>query len=176
MIKNSADRITIENPGGLRLEISEAISGGLSVPRNEVLMKMFNLIDLGERAGSGIPSIYQVWSDQGWAAPELSERLDSLERTTLLLPFAKATTKGSDKKVAIKSGDKKVATKSKTQRDTIVEYVKQNEVIRSSDLLEVLNVGGQRIRKLLLELVNEGVLIAEGGNRNRTYRLNEERL
>ena len=98
VIKNYSDKITIENPGGLRLEISEAISGGLSVPRNEVLMKMFNLIDLGERAGSEIPSIYQVWSDQGWAAPELIERLDSIERTTLLLPFAKATIKSDDKR------------------------------------------------------------------------------
>ena len=170
VIKSYTDKITLENPGGLRLEIGEALSGGLSVPRNEVLMKIFNLIDIGERAGSGIPSIYQVWTDQKWTAPELSEQLE-IERTLLVLSFTKDQKKSSDKKVAIKSSDKKVAIKSNEQRKIIIEYVKQKEVIRSSELLDVLNVGDQRIRKLLLELVNENILIAEGANRNRTYRL-----
>jgi hypothetical protein len=36
-----------------------------------------------------------------------------------------------------------------------------------------LNVGEQRIRKLLLELVTDGALIALGSNRNRTDKLPE---
>ena len=87
----------------MRLEIDEVISGGMSIPRNEVLMKMFNLIDIGERAGSGVPSIYKVWSDQQWMSPEISERLDRVERTMITLPFVEVTKKSSDKKVAIKS-------------------------------------------------------------------------
>ena len=39
--------------------------GGVSDPRNKNLMKMFNLLGIGERAGGGIPDIYQVWADQG---------------------------------------------------------------------------------------------------------------
>lgn len=31
--------------------------GGESDPRNKALMKMFNLINIGERAGSGVPNI-----------------------------------------------------------------------------------------------------------------------
>jgi len=88
VIKNYYDKISIANPGGLRLEIDEAISGGVSVPRNEILMKMFNMIDIGERAGSGIPSIYKTWREQQWAVPELSVRFDKIERTTLTLTFA----------------------------------------------------------------------------------------
>lgn len=37
------------------------LRGGISDPRNKTLMKMFNMIGIGERAGSGIPDIYQVW-------------------------------------------------------------------------------------------------------------------
>ncbi|MFI3214603.1 MAG: hypothetical protein R3Y24_14890 [Eubacteriales bacterium] len=29
-------------------------------------MKMFNLINIGERAGSGVPNIFNVWEDEGW--------------------------------------------------------------------------------------------------------------
>ena len=35
--------------------------GGESNPRNKALMKMFNLINIGERAGSGVPNIFNVW-------------------------------------------------------------------------------------------------------------------
>ena len=31
---------------------------------------MFNMIGIGERAGSGVPDIYAVWEAQGWKAPE----------------------------------------------------------------------------------------------------------
>lgn len=37
------------------------------------LMKMFNLLGIGERARGGIPDIYQVWADQGWNSPVVEE-------------------------------------------------------------------------------------------------------
>ena len=40
--------------------------GGESDPRNKSLMKMFNLINIGERAGSGVPNIFNVWNDEGF--------------------------------------------------------------------------------------------------------------
>lgn len=40
--------------------------GGESDPRNKSLMKMFNLINIGERAGSGVSNIFNVWNDEGW--------------------------------------------------------------------------------------------------------------
>ena len=51
------------NPGGFRIEIDAAKSGGVSDPRNGTMLKMFNLIDIGERAGSGIPNIFRVWRE-----------------------------------------------------------------------------------------------------------------
>jgi len=93
VIKNHADKITFENPGSLRIKVEEAISGGFSTPRNSTLMKMFNLLDIGERAGSGVPNIYRVWNDEKWETPQIIERLDDIERICLLLPI-----KSTDKK------------------------------------------------------------------------------
>ena len=59
---------------------------------------MFNLINIGERAGSGVPNIFNVWEDEGWEEPVIEERFDP-DRTVLLLSFKK--------KVAEKSGEKK---------------------------------------------------------------------
>lgn len=58
---------------------------------------MFNLINIGERAGSGVPNIFNVWEDEGWEEPVIEERFDP-DRTVLLLSFKK--------KVAEKSGEK----------------------------------------------------------------------
>ena len=58
---------------------------------------MFNLINIGERAGSGVPNIFNVWADEGWEEPVIEERFD-LDRTVLSLSFKK----NGDKKVAIK--------------------------------------------------------------------------
>lgn len=47
------DRIVLSNPGSLRLSSEEVMQGGISDTRNPTLMKMFNLIGIGEKAGSG---------------------------------------------------------------------------------------------------------------------------
>lgn len=64
--------------------------GGESDPRNKTLMKMFNLINIGERSGSGVPNIFNTWNDQEWKEPVIEERFDP-DRTTLILEFISKT-------------------------------------------------------------------------------------
>jgi len=175
VIKNHTDRIVFENPGNLRIKIEEAISGGFSSPRNAVLMKMFNLLDIGERAGSGIPNIFDVWQSQKWEQPQIDERLGNVERTILSLPITNVPIKSADKKVPVKSADKSEHSKTAALKSIVLQLVEQNGKIKSSDLREPLGVGETRVKTLLRELVADGVLLAEGGNRNRTYRINPEK-
>ena len=63
---------------------------------------MFNFIDIGERAGSGIPNIFRVWKEQKWSEPVITEEYNP-DRTTLSLP----TVKSDDKKVTITSQNPK---------------------------------------------------------------------
>ena len=98
VVRKEADRIVFENPGYSRTGKQQMKKGGISDPRNKVLMKMFNLINIGERAGSGVPNIFNTWEDQGWVEPVIEEQFDP-DRTLLILSF--------DKKQAIKTSDKK---------------------------------------------------------------------
>ena len=66
--------------------------GGESDPRNKTLMKMFNLVNIGERSGSGVPNIFNTWEDQGWKEPVIEERFDP-DRTILTLEFVDKTNK-----------------------------------------------------------------------------------
>ena len=88
VIRKNADSITLENPGYIRTGKDQMLKGGISDPRNRALMKMFNLIGIGERAGSGVPDIYSVWELQGWKEPEVEEQYHP-DRTVFILAFPK---------------------------------------------------------------------------------------
>ncbi len=166
VIVKKRNGITMSNPGSFRIEIDAAKSGGVSDPRNETMFKMFNLIDIGERAGSGIPNIFRVWREQGWASPEITEQLKP-ERTTLTLPLSK----NGGKKTKIKSGDKKAKMEPAQQKEEIIGYLTDHISAKSAEIAELLSVRNTRAKKLLSELTAEEIVVAEGGNRNRTYKL-----
>ena len=160
------DAITMSNPGNFRIEIDTAKSGGVSDPRNGTMLKMFNLIDIGERAGSGIPNIFRVWREQGWTAPVISENFDP-DRIMLSLAFKKS----DDKKATIKSDDKKVTIKSARQKNEIITYLTDHVSAKNTDIAELLGVKSTRVKQLLKELLDEGAVVAEGNNKNRVYKL-----
>lgn len=79
-------KLVLENPGYIRTGKIQMCKGGESDPRNKSLMKMFNLINIGERSGSGVPNIFNTWEDEGWKEPVIEERFDP-DRTILTLEF-----------------------------------------------------------------------------------------
>jgi len=176
VIKKEQDCIIMENPGDVRTGKKQMLRGGVSDPRNKALMKMFNMINVGERAGSGVPDIYAVWEREGWQAPVIEEKYNP-DRTILTLSLLKKETiKSGDKKVAIKSGDKKVAIKvsEKTQQqyDKIIKFMESGREYKASDFEILLDVKSSRVRKLLGELIAMEKIKKIGSNRGRRYKLN----
>lgn len=96
VINKELDSIVIENPGSIIIGKEQMIKGGISEPRNKNIMKMFNLIRVGERAGSGVPDIFNVWNMEGWVPPTIEEKY-SPDRTILSLTFKP---KQSEKKIS----------------------------------------------------------------------------
>ena len=166
MIIKRKNQITMSNPGSFRIEIDAAKSGGVSDPRNGTMLKMFNLIDIGERAGSGIPNIFRVWREQGWEEPVIAESAEP-DRTVLCLSLQKR----GDKKVSIKRDDKKVTIKSARQKNEIITYLTDHVSAKNIDIAELLGVKSTRVKQLLKELLDEGIVVAEGSNKNRVYKL-----
>jgi len=86
MVTKRQDIFTFSNPGRLRIPLSRLYEGGLSDPRNPNLQKMFQMLGLGEKAGSGFQKILRAWKEQGWIEPLVTEKLD-LDITTVKLPM-----------------------------------------------------------------------------------------
>lgn len=155
IIRKETDKLVLENPGYIRTGKTQMRKGGESDPRNKALMKMFNMINIGERAGSGVPNIFNVWEDEGWVEPIIEERFDP-DRTLLLLEFKK------------KSGDKKVTKKTQMQYDKILEYMEANKEYSIQDFCELLDLKESRTKDILKGLTD--YVEAIGSNRNRKYR------
>ena len=171
VIQKWPDKIRIANPGAFRINVQEALVGGVSDPRNESLIKMFNLINVGERAGSGLPSIRTVWQKQGWQEPEIVESFNP-DRTTLVLPLAanKVAEKNGDKKVAAKSGGKSSSIAEQRKND-ILQYLTDTPEASSAQIADAIGLQVSRTKMYLTELIADGVVVAEGNSRARKYRL-----
>ena len=159
VVRKEADRIVFENPGYSRTGKQQMKKGGISDPRNKVLMKMFNLINIGERAGSGVPNIFNTWEDQGWVEPVIEEQFDP-DRTLLILSF--------DKKQAIKTSDKKQATKTQKNIAKIREFLQETGEATTNDIAEYLDLSPARVRVLLKGMDD---IEAIGKNRARRYKI-----
>ena len=174
VIRKDTESIVMENPGSIRTGKQQMLKGGISDPRNKALMKMFNLIGIGERAGSGVPDIYAVWDSQGWKEPEVVEEYGP-DRTILKLSFLKkAAIKNGDKKMAIKNGDNdSVNPKTAQQLERILKYMESEREYRTKEMAEILGVKESRARALISELVKRGKVQAIGKNRGRKYKKTE---
>ena len=171
LIVKEEDKIVFENPGYIRLGKEQMRRGGKSDPRNKSLMKMFNLIDIGEHAGSGVPNIFNVWEDEEWEEPDIKESFDP-DRTSLILKFVKKQAiKTSDKKQAIKTSDKKQAIKTKNNQKKIRLYLQENETAKTREIADLLGLSMARTREIL-SMMDE--VEAMGRNKTRIYRLRKD--
>ena len=189
VIRKEPDKIIFENPGYSRTGKQQMRKGGVSDPRNKMLMKMFNLINIGERAGSGVPNIFNTWADQGWVDPIIEEEFDP-DRTILVLTFApkkkqkNKRRKTSDEKQAIKTSDEKQAIKTSDEKqvikttfrkstaktlkhmDKIRKYLSENGPSKTSDIALYIELSPQRTRSILNEMPDISYI---GFNSNRKY-------
>ena len=172
VIRKEQDKLIFANPGYIRTGKKQMRLGGESDPRNKSLMKMFNLINIGERAGSGVPNIFNVWADEGLEEPIIEERFDP-DRTILSLSFKKSgdkktAIKSGDKKTAIKSGDKKITKKTQIHYEKILTFMQEGKEYVIRDFCELLNLKESRTKDILKGLSDYVEPI--GGNRDRRYK------
>ena len=165
---NWEEQAVIENPGSIRTGKKQMLRGGISDPRNKTLMKMFNMIGIGERAGSGIPDIYQVWENEGWPMPVVEESYNP-DRTRLSLEFAKKQTiKTSEEEKEPKrsqKGAEKEPIKGAERKKEILKLIKLNSTITQVEIMKELDLTRKQVQKDMKELQEMHIIAREGTNR-----------
>ena len=178
IVRRTTSLITFSNPGDMRISFRTAVVGGVSDPRNATLMKMFSLIGIGDRAGMGIPDMMDIWQRLTGYTPIYVSQFTP-DRTTMSMQI-KAI--GDKSAINDRIGDKsaindriggKMADNSTVEQklDIIIEYMQTHQSVSVSEVAGILSIKTSRTRDYLRMLVERGVLVANGANKNRTYSL-----
>ena len=170
VILKDREKIVMQNPGSIRTGKSQMLHGGISDPRNKAMMKMLNLLRIGEHAGSGVPDIYAAWEDKGWQAPMIEEEYNP-DRTILTLPMVKNKRTKQANKTSEQNKRTKQANKTGEHKANILAYLQEQQPAGASDISAVLGLSDSRTRAILKELTEEGVILAEGKTNTRVYRI-----
>ena len=167
------DRMSFANPGDMRISLKTALEGGISDPRNATLMKMFSLIGIGERAGSGIPSIISVWSDatgvvptykQSFAPERVQFVIDVNGTTADKFPANDGVVTQSEK-ASEKTTEKTTGKTTEKTTEKILCIIKNNPHVTYRELAEALAMSEDGIYWSIKQLRKQGLLHRIGGRK-----------
>ena len=150
------NRFIFSNPGQMLIDQRDFFTGGISVPRNELLMSLFRNIGAAERQGYGGIQIYEAAIKRDWKTPDLKT---SLPRTTLTI-----WTEG------LIDLDPSLTAEDKT---ALYVFLKAKEIsgFPFSTLLKETQLTEYHLRKSLHTLIEKGYVEKKGSGRGLTYHL-----
>lgn len=147
VVTRKRDEVSFSNPGGFRIDPGRAVKGGISDPRNEALVRLFHLVDIGNRTGSGLSGIYRVWRSHGWKRPVIYEEFEP-ERITMVL--------------AIQEQD---------DRKMVIDYLTGRVQASAEEIAKALGIRRAKTIAYLEELAAEELVEALGEDPDKIYRL-----
>ncbi|MBR1796602.1 MAG: putative DNA binding domain-containing protein [Clostridiales bacterium] len=167
VIEKYPDKIVLANPGTIITGKKQMLKGGISQPRNKGLFKMFNLIGLGEHAGSGVPDIYKAWRDVGLQAPEVEEKFGNPDRTILTLPLVSDT--ASNDSPIRQSADLADPADLNERHKQILSVMEAEREYSTNEIADLIGLKSSRTRQLLKELVGAELLESTGSTNGKRY-------
>ncbi len=165
-VENKDGRIIFSNPGGFRVDVESAKTGGISDPRNGALTKMFKLLDIGEGSGSGIPNIFKVWKEQGLPSPIISEEFEP-DRINFILPMNDSSYKKGAKSTEEASAVRSVKTA------LIIEYLTKKISATDVEISIYTELKLSRTREYLNEMLKKQIIETVGLGRRKKYKLKD---
>jgi ATP-dependent DNA helicase RecG len=164
------DLFLFSNPGRLRIPIERLYEGGVSDPRNPNLQKMFQMLGLGEKAGSGFQKILRAWKEQQWLFPLVSEKLD-LDITSVALSMTSLIPENVEKELKEIVGEHYCEL---TELDRLVLVAAHEfKAISNGDIQRYRKEHPKEIGDCLKRLVNKGYLKQSGRGRGTQYTLSD---
>lgn len=190
VVQKYPDKFVFANPGSFRIPLKDALDGGTSDPRNATILKMFSMLDIGERAGSGIPGIVAVWEENFNVMPRYVQTANPSRVRTMLDVAGISGVRKKMSDIVEKANDKTGGTSDNIEFQAINEtssnrmnqkredvkalllgVFKDSKEHSVSELAKIVKLSMPRTRMIISELVADGEIVSEGANKNRVYKL-----
>ena len=166
VIDRYLDCFEFSNPGTLLLSREQLLRGGVSECRNKSLQLMFQMLGVGDKAGSGIDKIRKSWAAHHWQSPRLAETMRP-DRVQLILPMVSTLPDDIMKRL-----DGRFGTAFRARSSDEIQALVAAEIegeITNQRLQEMLALHRVDITRMLKELVQDGFLAPEGQGRWTRY-------
>ena len=151
------DRIELVSIGGLAHGISQDdILMGVSILRNKNLARVFYNLKLIEAYGTGIPRTIESY-ESFLIKPQINISSNAFK---VVLPNTSYSDKQIKKRISLNENE-----------EMIISIIKENEMIRRTDVEEVFSISRSMAGNLLKNLLDKSLIIQVGQGRNVTYRL-----
>ena len=140
-------------------------------PKNPLLANFFVNIGRADVLGSGVRNLYKYTKIYSGKEPELIEGDVFRTIVPLLLSDIYLSDNGKmDDKLSDKMSDN-YSVSDKKYRPILLEYLNKNSEMSAAEAAEIIGRSAKTARRVLLKLVDDGVVAATGANRNRRYKL-----
>lgn len=145
-IRAFSDRIEFFNPGSLPKDVKYIIKEDFSMPRNPTIAKIFRIVNLSENIGSGFDKMLNGWKAHYKNIPEITGDFDYYK---IVFRF--------DSKSSKKTVEKTVEKSLQKNREKIIELIKNNPRIITSELAKKTGLSIRGIEWNLEELKKIGL-------------------
>lgn len=163
----------VSNPGSMLVKPEIAIAGGFSESRNPTLMKIFNLIGAGDRAGSGLYAIWRICKENFGCCPSIEE-LHHPDEMRFSMPIVGVGSKADESPAAAQSGDVAVVRRPISDAELVEIFRGSPQGLTPEELTESLpreaSLSKRRAQERLKQLVDNGILERVKRGRSFVYR------
>ena len=172
VVRHELHRFVFSNPGTLLVSLDQYYTGGESVCRNKSLQKMFSMIGVAEKAGSGTDKIMKGWKDTNWRSPNIYEQQEP-DKVVLVMPMESFLSEETKAKLTEKFGV--VANSFDHHVLSILALACDEGAVTNTRLRYSLSLHKAEIANILKLMTQKGLLITEGHGRGMRYLLPEKR-
>lgn len=179
VIKKS-NQFEFTNPGILKIPLEDIYHGGNSKSRNPHMQTMLRLVGFGDNAGSGFPTILEIWKKEGWMDPILTEDTN-LNQVTLVLKmvekFRTSSTANSIQKNERSLSEvlsEVLSPKDYEKMVPIIQILEKSNAVTPSEAKHACGKSAATVRRYLKLLTSIGVVKAEGQTNNTIYQVVDE--
>ena len=160
-ITRYTDCFEFENPGILRISQEDFFEGNHSDPRNQIIQEIFRMINLCERAGTGVPKILKAVKENDYRYPDIEEN----EKRFLFKFWDIENKLYSQRYIG--------AIKDLTQEEKdILLLTAKNNYITNIIIQNELELPKSTVNRILSKLLKQNYLKKEGNGRGTKYRIN----
>ena len=166
LVKHELHRFVFSNPGTMLVSRDQYYTGGESVCRNKSLQKMFSMLGVAEKAGSGTDKIMKGWREANWRSPNIEEQ-QTPDKVVLTMPMESFLSEETKGRLTEKFGI--IANSFDHNVLTTLALACDEGYVTNTRLRYSLNLHKSEISDMLKLMTQRGFLVSEGYGRGTRY-------